>query len=218
MASGIRRLAAASGLAAGLISAVVFAPVASAVDGTFGCTAPRVVSNFSPSYGQVLTFTITTAVDGAAVDGCRQMFVYNEDRLTYTATKDGNPIVLQYGTPITLDEGSTYVVTVTVPTSGTGDLLSLSLNNATGPLQGDVIYMRLPGTGLAGSGPPDVLQQVGVPSSGQCVDVDDSDASFLGYGGGWSKTWAEWINQGTGGEVCTRTLSYHAGTGQWRIE
>jgi len=166
----------------------------------------------------VLTFTITTAADGAAVDGCRQMFVYNENRFTYTATKDGNPFILQYGTPITLDEGSSYEVTVTVPTSGTGDLLSLSLNNAIGPLQGDVIYMQLPGTGLAGSGPPDVLQQVGVPPSGQCLDVDDSDASFLGFVGGWSKSWAEWINEGAGGGVCTRTLSYHAGTGQWRIE
>jgi len=177
-----------------------------------------VFSYFSPSYGQVLTFTITTAIDGSAVDGCRQMFVYNEDRLTYTATKDGNPIVLQYRTPITLTEGSTYEVTVTVPTSGTGNLLSLSLNNDTGPLQGDVIYIQLPGTGLAGSGPPDVLQQTGVPNSGQCADVDDSDARFLGYTGGWSKSWAEWINQSAGSEVCTRTLTYQAGTRQWRIE
>ena len=217
MVSGIRRRVAASVLSAGIIVATIFAPAAAAVDGTFGCTAPRVVSYFSPSYGQVLTFTITTPSAPAAVDGCRQMFIYNEDRFTYTATKDGNPITLQYGIPISLDQGSTYEVSVTVPTSGTGDLLSLSLNNATGPLQGDVIRILLPGTVLAGSGPPDVLQQTGVPTSGQCADVDDSDSRFLGYTGGWSMTWARWPNDDTGGWVCTRTLSYDQSTRTWNV-
>ena len=219
MQTGNRWLVSVAAFAAALVPVVALAPSASAVDATFGCrTAGSNTTYLSATNGQTYTFTIETNRPGGTDEGCRQMFLYNEDRLTYTATKDGNPFVLQYGIRILLDEGSTYEVSVTVPSSGTGELLSLSLNNGLGSLYGDVIRILLPGTVLGGSGPPNVLQQTGVPSSGQCADVDDSDARFLGYAGGWSKSWAAWINQDTGGEVCTRTLTYQAGPGVWRIE
>lgn len=51
------------------------------------------------------------------------------------------------------------------------------------------------------------MQQVGVPASGDCADVPVSVGHDQGYPiGGWSKTWANWINNGTGGPVCTRTV------------
>ena len=51
------------------------------------------------------------------------------------------------------------------------------------------------------------LQQVGVPASGDCADVPVSVGHDQGYPiGGWSKTWANWINNGQGGPVCTRTV------------
>ena len=219
MQTGNRWLVSVAAFAAALVPVVALAPSASAVDATFGCrTAGTNTTFFSATYGQTYTFTIETDRPAGTSEGCRQKFLYNEDQLTYTATEDGQPFSLQYGVPVALNPGSTYEVSVTVPSSGTGNLLSLSLNNDTGPLHGDVIRILLPGTDLGGSGPPNVLQQTGVPSSGQCADVDDSDARFLGYAGGWSKTWAAWINQDTGGEVCTRTLTYQAGPGVWRIE
>ena len=51
------------------------------------------------------------------------------------------------------------------------------------------------------------LQQVGVPASGDCADVPVSVGHDQGFPiGGWSKSWANWINNGTGGAVCTRTV------------
>jgi|TARA_B100001093_G_scaffold327829_1_gene312783 hypothetical protein len=51
------------------------------------------------------------------------------------------------------------------------------------------------------------LQQVGVPASGDCADVPVSVGHDQGFPiGGWSKSWARWINNGQGGAVCTRTV------------
>ena len=53
----------------------------------------------------------------------------------------------------------------------------------------------------------DYLQQVGVPASGTCADVSPEVGHFRGFPiGGWSKSWARWINDGTGGPVCTREV------------
>jgi len=68
-------------------------------------------------------------------------------------------------------------------------------------------------------GPPPVLQQVPVPASGSCADVDDSQYNWGGAGsGGWSESWAQWANAGSGGPICTRTLIYNPSFGIWVIE
>lgn len=55
--------------------------------------------------------------------------------------------------------------------------------------------------------PHDDLQQVGVPPSGDCADVSPDVGHYRGYPlGGWSKSWAYWINDGRGGPVCTREV------------
>ena len=63
----------------------------------------------------------------------------------------------------------------------------------------------------------DTIQQVGVPTSGDCADVRPSVGHYPGFPvGGWSKSWAYWINDGKGGPVCTREIYYDAGLGEWR--
>ena len=53
----------------------------------------------------------------------------------------------------------------------------------------------------------DYYQQVGVPASGNCADVPPHTGHWSGYPiGGWSKSWAWWINDGNGGPVCTREV------------
>jgi hypothetical protein len=53
----------------------------------------------------------------------------------------------------------------------------------------------------------DEFQQVGVPATGDCADVDPAVGHYPGYPiGGWSKSWAQWINGGAGGPVCTREV------------
>jgi hypothetical protein len=55
----------------------------------------------------------------------------------------------------------------------------------------------------------DYIQQVGVPPSGECIDVPSPAAHWPGFPfGGWSKSWAQWINGGTGGAVCTREIRF----------
>jgi len=59
---------------------------------------------------------------------------------------------------------------------------------------------------------PDVIQQVGLPASGSCDSVDSTALNWAGVkSGGWTQSWAEWAQGGTGGSVCTRTLHYDNG-------
>lgn len=68
-------------------------------------------------------------------------------------------------------------------------------------------------------GPPPVLQQVPIPSSGSCLNVDDTRYNWGGAdSGGWGQSWAQWANAGAGGPICTRTLIYNAAFGIWIVE
>jgi hypothetical protein len=73
-------------------------------------------------------------------------------------------------------------------------------------------------TSDSGPTPPPVIQQFGMPSSGTC---DASAPSVLNWGGagsgGWGNSWAEWMNGGRGGAVCTRTLVYSNALGHWIV-
>jgi hypothetical protein len=60
-----------------------------------------------------------------------------------------------------------------------------------------------------------LVQQVPMPVSDTCSEVDDEQFAWgTGLRGGWSKSWAQWANDGLGGPVCTRTLVY---SGSWQI-
>lgn len=66
--------------------------------------------------------------------------------------------------------------------------------------------------------PVDVMQQVGLPMSGSCADVDRADLNWSGVpSGGWGRSWAEWANDHSGGDVCVRTLYYRSGAGRWAV-
>jgi len=71
----------------------------------------------------------------------------------------------------------------------------------------------------SGAHPVVGLQQVGVPASGDCADVPVSVGHDQGFPiGGWSKSWANWTNNGTGGAVCTRTVEeIPNGPGTYRL-
>ena len=64
---------------------------------------------------------------------------------------------------------------------------------------------------------PDVIQQVGIPESMTCAAFRDDSLNWSGVSGeGWSTSWAQWVNDGNGGAVCTRTLVYTANR-QWSV-
>jgi hypothetical protein len=67
-----------------------------------------------------------------------------------------------------------------------------------------------------GDAPPDVLQQVGLQEGGSCAVVADALLNWGGASSGnWGQSWAQWPNEGQGGLVCTRTLSYSRILGHW---
>jgi len=69
----------------------------------------------------------------------------------------------------------------------------------------------------SGDAPPDVMQQVGAPTTGTCATFIDSTLNWAGApDGGWGTSWAQWVNQGRGGAVCTRSL-FWTPSGRWSV-
>ena len=74
----------------------------------------------------------------------------------------------------------------------------------------------LVGVSPASAAPPDLLQQVGVPAVGGCAAVVEPSLNLAGVAyGGWGLSWAQWINNGAGGPVCSRLLTYDASARDW---
>lgn len=67
-------------------------------------------------------------------------------------------------------------------------------------------------SGPSSSHPADERQQVEVPASGSCADVDDSQLKWgTTLTGGWHFAWGDWVNR----VVCSRT--FHYGSDGWEI-
>jgi len=66
--------------------------------------------------------------------------------------------------------------------------------------------------------PPPVVQQFGRPENGECNQQAPSDLNWGGArDGGWGESWAQWVNDGLGGPVCTRTLVYSNTLRKWAV-
>lgn len=75
------------------------------------------------------------------------------------------------------------------------------------------------GTGSPSAAPGPHIQQFGVPESGTCDEAASDDLNWSGVeSGGWGESWAQWINDGEGGFVCTRTLVYNTSQGAWEVD
>ena len=67
-----------------------------------------------------------------------------------------------------------------------------------------------------GQTPQPVLQQFGKPNDVTCDEAAPADLNWGGSAsGGWGDSWARWMNDGAGGDVCTRTLVYSNSSGRW---
>ena len=79
----------------------------------------------------------------------------------------------------------------------------------------DIIYGGSAVADVVDQSPPPVSQAVAMPVSGSCLDVKDADLNWGGAeSGNWMPSWQQWVNNGTGGSVCQRTLNY-VGAGKW---
>jgi len=107
-----------------------------------------------------------------------------------------------------VDVAPSASASMTAPSAVGTYILVVFLNNR--PLELGDIPLTVTNDPIAPAPPPVPiigLQQVGVPASGDCADVPVSVGHDQGFPiGGWSKSWSQWINNGTGGAVCTRTV------------
>ncbi len=68
------------------------------------------------------------------------------------------------------------------------------------------------------SAPAPIVQQFGKPVIGTCAAAAPELLNWSGVAnGGWGESWAQWINAGSGGAVCSRTLVYSNAQGRWMV-
>jgi len=106
--------------------------------------------------------------------------------------------------------GSTHVFTVTQ----TG---RLGVHGNVSQLLGyiTITSASAPSSSTTNRGPAPVLQQLAKPATGTCDAAQPTGLNWSGVAsGGWSESWAQWVNGGQGGPVCTRMLEY---VNSWRI-
>ena len=78
------------------------------------------------------------------------------------------------------------------------------------------------GDGTSASGaevrPAAHIQEFPKSSSMTCDEAQPEGLNWSGVpSGGWSESWAQWPNEGNGGEVCVRTVFYNNSTSKWDI-
>ena len=118
----------------------------------------------------------------------------------------GSPVCNGAGGDCTISNNSLY--TFRVNALGTANIVGATTRTLTitGPSSG------------GGDTPPPVVQQFGKPASGTCDAAAPVTLNWGGAGsGGWGESWAQWMNSGNGGAVCTRTLVYSNNLGSWTV-
>lgn len=118
--------------------------------------------------------------------------------------------------PQSINNGSTQRVTVvTSPAFATVNYFGVSCNANQGlQFTGDGSSSDLTSTSL----PAPIVQQFGKPASVMCDAVAPESLNWSGIAsGGWGESWAEWMNGGRGGAVCTRTLVYSTTQSRWTV-
>jgi hypothetical protein len=74
------------------------------------------------------------------------------------------------------------------------------------------------GPSVTAQGLAPLIQQFGKSDVGSCDDAASDELNWAGVAsGGWSESWAQWMNDGRGGAVCTRTLIYQQDHSRWAV-
>jgi len=90
--------------------------------------------------------------------------------------------------------------------------------------EGDTVVLVGSISGPAGSGSsaggslPTYLQQFVQSPNLTCDEAQPEGLDWSGVpSGGWGESWAQWPNDGQGGNVCSRTLFYNYSAGMWDV-
>ena len=145
----------------------------------------------------------------------------NSVPLGIAATPDGSSILvaLNGGSAVGVISTATNIMTSTIPVGGAPYSIAISSSGQYAYVSNssvDVINLLSDVPGLTDVLPPDVLQSVALPATGDCIGIDDKNLNWAGAtSGGWSASWAQWMNTGKGGAVCNRFLAFNPTTNNW---
>ena len=184
------------------------------------CSSSNSVSLSGLSTGDVISITGTNgcnylSVYDSIISGSGSVTVTGTGGITQTSVGGMAPYQQwQAGTAI-----SAATINVTVSGSGTAQIALQDSNNS---YQGTVIRLTLPSPSPSStsisSGPAAVTQQFGKPFQATCEAAQTEGLNWGGAeSGGWGDSWAQWMNEGSGGFICTRTLIYSNSLGHWVV-
>ena len=214
--------------------------------GLFSVTALVVLSSTSPAAAATISVTnascttipATTSITGTPGDvvdisfdmtGCRTAVVrkeiVNSSTDVVVTSSTGSVTVTGAGNSWLYDPGFGNTISrvqITLGSTNANVLNAVTIaEDAPGTLRTRWNVTVTGGTSSSSSEAsslPPVLQQFGKPASGTCNSVAPTSLNWSGVaGGGWSESWAQWVNNGNGGAVCTRTLSYDTSQSLWVV-
>jgi hypothetical protein len=191
------------------------------------CTAGVINgSNFSASTGDVVTITGTFT-------GCQRLqvgsrLVTSPSDIVATGTGVGTPTFDGFNYALEATSFTSIQITFTNTNSnmagfGLGAANSGSPSYGTRRTQWGVTYTGSGGGGSSESTtslstPSPIFQQFGKPTTGACDAAAPATLNWSGVAsGGWGESWAQWMNNGRGGAVCTRTLVYSTNQSKWIV-
>ncbi len=223
----MRRIIATLATAAALLSGVLaVAPPAQARDVTIdGCQAgtvfgPFELSLFFLSSGNTVTaLTPAGALGSSEADGCYLADADSEGAASVDFAPDFTSGTLRvFGA-----DGQALLLTALVEE---GDLVRIGYIVGLSCDDFAEIQEEIEGVGYTyvalcdpeGTPIAPVYQQTTPLADGSC-DITDPSYNLAGVeSGGWTSSWAQWPNGGTGGNVCARTLVYSDALGHWTVE
>ena len=175
---------------------------------TFEFTPAANCTNFTWSASQLLVNDIEVTLNGTPIN-----LAYYP---TTTPVPPGSTICFRYSGSNTSGQNLANVVMVNADPASSPSVFVVYQIQTTGTGTGSCsTQATTAGATAVNHGPGEVLQQVPRPATG-CAAFDAPTLNWAGVApGGWSDSWARWINNGNGGPVCTRTLTYSTSRDQW---
>ena len=221
-----KRIPALVAASAVLCSGITSLPNAqAATTSAIDCSTASNPTDFTVQPGESLTLTLTNCY---GIEGYGGVSTVTAASISYVTTTTialcVNPIVA----PCTNQETRASLVnSVTLVAPSTAQALAEQFRLATpGAATYDFsVRVRVaspsPADGSSGSSsahPAPITQQFGLPFSGACNDSQPQGLNWAGVpDGGWSDSYAMWMNGGAGGFVCTRELIYSPSVGGWIV-
>ena len=221
MSQSKKILSTAAALALGLGGLVAVAAPAQAATFSYAvdCASGGATQSVTAATGDTITLTVSAGT-------CEYVSVEKDIIASSSAvsiTGGGSPSAVDQG--LYWDWTGTSAITqvvISLTITGTGQI-----NFTSSGFTGQAFNVGSGGGGGGGgsssstsssSAPAPVIQSFGKPATGTCDEAQPEGLDWAGVAsGGWGVSWAQWMNGGNGGAVCTRELVYSTSQSKWMI-